>query len=125
VIDALVFAGVPLTLLASIITLIAITCLLVFGRQIIGIEVFSVYYPLLGAVSMLLLGEMVRAVWLGISWLAYRVMRIILKYITILSHAKIGLYIALYGILSLVSMWILAQFPSFIDRDSLQLISTR
>lgn len=123
--DALLYQGVPLPIIASMITLGIITLILIFLRQVVGIQVFSIYYPLLGGITLLLIGNKLFLILLAIARFAHRCTYLLSRKLSILVHAKIGVYITLYIIYTVTALRAITILMPQIDRSYIQNIGTR
>jgi hypothetical protein len=102
IVDYLIYQGFPLKLISILLSLtLAIACI-VFRKQIIGWSAFGVFYPLLFAFNMHLLGFKTAIGFLVIGACTVLLTNIIIKKINLLYSAKIGLNITLYVLLTLI-----------------------
>ncbi|USN56360.1 MAG: hypothetical protein H6766_04805 [Candidatus Peribacteria bacterium] len=104
--------------------MVAITVMLIFLRQVVGLNVFSIYYPILGAISLLLVGNKLFMIFFVIAWLSHWITYFASRKFHILVHAKIGIYLTIYTILSITALWAMTIIDPTIQRSYVQNIGT-
>lgn len=124
-VDTLLFQGIPLPVVANIITLVAITLLLIFTRQVVWLNVFSIYYPILGAITLPLIGKKLFILFFVIALLSHRTTHLLSRKLHILIHAKIGVYLTVYSILTITGLRAMSMSDLALNRDYTQNIGTR
>lgn len=124
-IDSLLYQGVPLAMIASMLSLVAITVILIFLRQVVWLNVFSIYYPILGAIALLLIGNKLSILFFGVARISHRITHLTAKRFHILIHAKIGIYLTIYTIMSISALWAITLIDPTIQRSYIQSIGTR
>lgn len=124
-VDTLLYQGVPLPIIASILTLVTITVLLIFLRQVVGLNVFSIYYPILGAITLLVIGNKLFTVFIIVGRISHRITHFTSNKFHILIHAKIGIYLTIYTIISIFVLRAMTLIDPTIQRTYMQQIGTR
>jgi hypothetical protein len=104
IVDYLIYQGFPLELIIILLSLTLAIAWIVFRKQIIGRNAFGVFYPLLFALNMHLLGFKTAIWFIVIGACAVLLTNLIIKKINLLYSAKIGLNITLYVLLTLIAL---------------------
>ena len=84
--------------------LTVVTLLLVFLKQVVGLQVFGLYQPLLFTLAMYVVGWETALSLLAAAILSHVLVNFLTKKITILVHAKIGAKVVLYVVLSFAAL---------------------
>lgn len=112
-VDAMIFNGFSVDFVAMALVLSFAVMLLVFARQVIGIWVFGLYYPLLFAIVFAILGESVTLIFFVLAFFAHLLAIFIQQRVNLLVHAKMGLYLILYIFSTIVLLWLVTMVLDF------------
>lgn len=105
-VDYLIYNNFPVSVIWLILSIAVSALIISIFRQIIGFTVFSVYNPLLFALSMMLLWIEVSFVLLFIAFIATLLTRLFTKKIYLLYSAKVSMLIILYFIVTIIFLWL-------------------
>lgn len=101
----LIFNGIPVSVLSLIMSISLALVVLVFLRQVIGMNTYGMITPILFALSLHILGTSL-SVMLFVLWLVSAVLtQLIIKNIHLHYQAKLSIYASLYLIIMLVVFW--------------------
>lgn len=106
IIDSLIYNWFPSNLISLLLALSIAALIVSVFKQIIGFSVFSIYSPILFAVSMLVLWIKFSFILLLIAFLATSLTRLFTKKIYLLYSAKMSMLIILYILVTLVILWL-------------------
>jgi hypothetical protein len=109
-IDYLLFQGFPLDMLLLILSCIFAVLLIVFSKQVLWVSSFGVYYPLLFAVSLRVVGLKTSLFLLVTAFLAKIITILFTRRFTLLATAKLWFQIIVYIFLTIIGLVILSSF---------------
>lgn len=104
IIDNLIYQGFPIELMSMLLALTLAIALIVFRKQVLWFNAFGLYYPLLFALYLHLLGPKTAIALLLIAMLAQLIIGFINKKITLLVSAKLWATLILYFVASIVAL---------------------
>lgn len=127
-VDTLIYSGFSMETLWMMLVLAVIVLVLVFFRQIMGFSVYGIYYPLLMAWVFVVLWHGLTLWLFALAFVAHFLGLLIQKKVAVLVHAKIGLYIVLYVILSVMALgsmtsWFGVQWDIAVSQDIVVLLA--
>ena len=93
--EFLTYSGFSYQLIAFLLSLTFIVLILNILKQIVGLNVFWIYYPILFAITLSVLGYST-LIFVGIWFISLLLVNIFSKYVHLLIHAKRALLISLY-----------------------------
>lgn len=105
-IEFLAYAGFSYQLLALLLSITFIVLILNFMKQVIGFNVFWIYYPVLLAVTIASVGFSSAAIFMIIGFISIISVNLFSKKVHLLLHAKRSLLISIYIMLFLFFLWI-------------------
>ncbi len=112
-VDILIYYGFPMDVVSMLLVLSLCICILVFLRQIIGVSVFGLYFPMLMAISFVMIGEPTTLLFFGLSFVSYYAAKFLHAKINMLVYAKIGSYLILYIFFTLLLLGIATLITSY------------
>ncbi len=116
-IDNLLFKGFPFYLLALLFAITLGALVIAVFRQIIWFWVYGVYTPLLFAISVYFIGWKVALFFLFVGVLSKILINAFNSRVYLLYSAKISLYLTLYFLLFIISLWWLSHFGILKDNS--------
>ena len=116
-IDSLLFRGFPFYLLALLFAIALGALVIAVFRQIIGFGVYGVYTPLLFAISVYFIWWKVALFFLFVGIVAKILINAFNARVYLLYSAKISLYLTLYFLLFIISLWGLSYFGILKDNS--------
>lgn len=100
-IEFLAYAGFSYQLLAFLLSITFVVLVLNFLKQVVGFNVFGIYYPVLLAITLVSLGISGAAIFMLIGFISIVIVNFFSKKVHLLLHAKRALLISLYILLFL------------------------
>ncbi|MDD2891950.1 MAG: 7TM domain-containing protein [Candidatus Gracilibacteria bacterium] len=100
-IEFLAYSGFSYQLLAFLLSITFVVLTLNFLKQVIGFDVFGIYYPVLLAITIVSLGFSGALMFIAIGFVSILIVNIFSKKVHLLIHAKRSLLISLYIMLFL------------------------
>lgn len=114
--NVLIYYGMPINLLWIMLTISIAALITSIFRQIIWFSVFWVFYPIMFAVSVLILGLTLTFAFLFIAFISTLLVKLFIKKIHLLSSARVSLLIIVYFIITFLVFWAdKAIWTEFID----------
>lgn len=95
-VDELLKSGFPIQILGILLSLAVVALIISFLRQIVGLSVYGVYWPLLFALTGHLLGIQITLALLGIALLSNILMGFLNKRMYLLHSSKVSLAISVF-----------------------------
>ena len=117
--DFLAYAGFSYQLLAFLLSITFVVLVLNILKQIIGFNVFGIYYPILFAITVVALGLSGAFVFIFIGFSSIVVVNLFTKKVHLLLHAKRALLISLYILLFLLVLGVDNYFELSLIRYAL------
>ncbi|EKD44528.1 MAG: hypothetical protein ACD_71C00111G0003 [uncultured bacterium (gcode 4)] len=115
-IEFLAYAWFSYQLLAILLSVTFIVLVLNFLKQIVGFNVFGIYYPVLFALTIVSLGFSTAFMFISIGFISIIAINLFSKKVHLLLHAKRALLVSIYILLLLLILWVDNFFEfSFID----------
>lgn len=115
-VEFLAYAGFSYQLLAILLAITFIVLVLNFLKQIVGFNVFGIYYPVLFALVAVTLGFSTAFMFISIGFISIIIINLFSKKVHLLLHAKRALLISIYILFLLLVLWVDNFFElSFID----------
>ena len=105
-IEFLAYAGFSYQLLAILLSITFIVLVLNFLKQIVGFDVFGIYYPVLFALTVVSLGFSTAFMFISIGFISIIAINLFSKKVHLLLHAKRALLISIYILLLLLVLWV-------------------
>lgn len=100
-VEFLAYAGFSYQLLASLLMITFVVLVLNFFKQVVGFNVFGIYYPVLLALTIVSIGRSGAFIFLLIGFVSIVIVNLFSKKVHLLIHAKRALLISLYIMLFL------------------------
>ena len=105
-VEFLAYAGFSYQLLAILLSITFIVLILNFFKQVIGFNVFGIYYPVLFALVAVTLGFSTALMFISIGFTSIIIINIFSKKVHLLLHAKRALLISIYILFLLLVLWV-------------------
>jgi hypothetical protein len=102
----LIYNGIPVSVLSLIMSIWLSLVLLIFLKQVVGMNTYGMINPILFALSVHILWPSLSVLLFGLWLMSSIVTQLILKNIHLHFQAKLGIYASLYLMLFLISLWL-------------------
>ena len=107
--DYLLFQGFPIELAQMMLVLTLVVVILVGIKQVIGLNIFGLWYPILFALALSNIGPTWTMLFFVLALIADMSVRLFAKRVNLLSASKIGLRVLIYTIVTLAGITIAQQ----------------